>query len=355
MIARGLLAAALSLAACAPTPTDDARQDLIVHWGDWLLAHYDTAANRADALGVAVEALCAAPDAARLEAARTAWQAARKPWKEAEVFGFGPYSDEPIRLGPKADFWPARPDSVRQRLADPAPLELGLLGSHLKGFAVIELMLWDPEVEPLQALTDEPRRCELLRVILPDLAAKIRELRRVWSPAGDNYLGELSEAGERDTHYMTLQMAFGELVNRIGYLIENIRNDKLGKPVGVITGAGPDADAIESPFSGRSLDDIRDNLAGVRFLLLGDEVEDHGLDGYLRGRGRFLRVDIEARLAAAEAAIAAITVPLSDAVIEQPERVEALIARLGELQRVVQVDVLNALSLQVGFNDNDGD
>ncbi len=30
-------------------------------------------------------------------------------------------------------------------------------------------------------------------------------------------------------------------------------------------------------------------------------------------------------------------------------------ARLGELRRLIQVDVINALSLSVGFNDNDGD
>jgi len=354
MNARSLIALVL-LGACGPTPIDDPRQDLIVHWGGWLLDHYTDAATRADALGVATTALCAAPDEARLDAARAAWLAARRPWKEAEVFGFGPYLEEPIRLGPKADYWPARPESIRALLASDDPLEPSLLGAQDKGFAAIELMLWDPTVDPVAALLAEPRRCELLGVIVPDLGAKIRELREEWSPDGQDFLGELSDAGSGDTRFMTLQMAFGEVVNHIGFMVETIRNEKLGKAAGVISGGGPQPKVIESPFSGRALDDIRDNLTGVRFLLLGDGADDLGLDGYLRGRGRHLRSLVLERLAAVALALDAIDEPLGEAVVDENPKVVALIARLGELQRTIQVDVLNALSLSVGFNDNDGD
>ena len=42
-------------------------------------------------------------------------------------------------------------------------------------------------------------------------------------------------------------------------------------------------------------------------------------------------------------------------VVTRHALVEALLERLGDLQRAIQVDVLSALSLTVGFNDNDGD
>ncbi|TNF25083.1 MAG: hypothetical protein EP329_23760, partial [Deltaproteobacteria bacterium] len=94
--------AAVALAtSCAITPIADARQELLRSWGAWLLDRYDATAAAADTLDARVDALCAAPDEAALTAARDAWTAARAPWKEAEVFAFGPYTEEPIRLGPK--------------------------------------------------------------------------------------------------------------------------------------------------------------------------------------------------------------------------------------------------------------
>jgi len=354
-----LAAAALAavLGACGPTPIADARQDLLEGWGAWLLDRYATSARAADDLAAAVTSLCAAPDAAGLQAARDAWVAARRPWKEAEVFAFGPYSEEPIRLGPKADFWPARPDAVRAVLADDTPIVAAGLGAQQKGFAAIELLLWDPEAQDVvAALAAEPRRCAYLAVIVPDLAARVRELAGVWDHGGGDFLGELTEAGERDTMYETLHMAFGEVVNRIGYLLENIRSDKLGKPAGLVSGGGAQPDKLESPFSGRALEDVRDNLEGARRLLLGDG-DDLGLDGYLRGRGRFLRPLVTARLEAAHEALDALedAGPIADTLARDPALVEALVDRLGELQRAIQVDVLSALSLTVGFNDNDGD
>ncbi|PKN56601.1 MAG: hypothetical protein CVU56_15340 [Deltaproteobacteria bacterium HGW-Deltaproteobacteria-14] len=357
-MSRSAALAAVALLALAPgcaiTPIEDARQELLLSWGAWLLDRYDATAAAADALETQVEALCAAPDAAGLAAARDAWDAARRPWKEAEVFAFGPYSEEPIRLGPKVDFWPARPDSVRAVLADTAPIDASQLGAPAKGFAAIELVLWDPDGAPLAALAAEPRRCAYLAAVVPDLAARVRELRAVWDPAGQDFLGELTAAGERDTQYASLQLAFGEVVNRVGYLLENIRAEKLGKPLGVTAGSAQ-PERVESPFSGRGLGDIRDNLVGARRLLLGDGAGDLGLDGYLRGRGRHLAPLLTARFDAALAALDALDAPLTAAIEADPASVEALFDRVGELQRAVQVDVLGALSVTVGFNDADGD
>jgi predicted lipoprotein len=61
------------------------------------------------------------------------------------------------------------------------------------------------------------------------------------------------------------------------------------------------------------------------------------------------------RLIAVFDAIDAIGAPLGRAVVSEPESVEAAIDSLGALQRLLQVDIANALSLTVGFNDNDGD
>jgi predicted lipoprotein len=60
-------------------------------------------------------------------------------------------------------------------------------------------------------------------------------------------------------------------------------------------------------------------------------------------------------LDASYTALDAVPEPLTEAIATSRAAVQAAIDQLGVLQRAIQVDVINALSLSVGFNDNDGD
>jgi predicted lipoprotein len=42
-------------------------------------------------------------------------------------------------------------------------------------------------------------------------------------------------------------------------------------------------------------------------------------------------------------------------VTTEPERVREASARLADLQRLIQVELISALGLSLNFNDNDGD
>lgn len=358
----GALAAAAGLGAwgvaCGPTEIRDRRRQLLASWGQSaLLGWYGETSAGAKLLGQRIDELCADPTAERLSAARQAWWDVRAPWKRAEVFAFGPYAEEPLRYGPKIDFWPVRPDNVEQVLAGTVPLSVesvGGLGAAARGLPVIEYLLHQPGVDVLSELAAAPRRCEYLRALAGDVAIQVDALAAAWDPAQGDYLSELTQAGRGSQTFMTLQMALGEVVNRMGFSLENIRVDKLGRPLGTTSGGVPQPDKAESPFSGRSLEDVRDNVRGIERLFFGAPGEP-SLDGYLIWRGRKLAGPIRAALSGVYAALDAIGRPLTEAVTEDPAAVEHAIDAIGELQRAFQVDVLNALSVTVGFNDNDGD
>src|SRR5690606_33870820 len=109
------LGAAVALTGCSDTGEGDTRRALLERWSTELIVPlYADFEQRSDAVAGAVEALCAAPSEASLGAARTAWDAAREPFKRAEVFAFGPYSRPEFRIGPKIDSWPARPADVEE-------------------------------------------------------------------------------------------------------------------------------------------------------------------------------------------------------------------------------------------------
>jgi predicted lipoprotein len=322
-----------------------------------ILPLYEEFEHHALGLDDRVRELCLDPDDERLDLARTAWWDARAPLKQAEVFAFGPYQDQPFRLGPKIDFWPARADTIDEVLAGAEPLDeetVSRFGAPARGLPAIEYLLHPPGGDFLGELTLSPRRCDYLTALARDLAVNASALRLAWDPDGHDYLGELREAGRTSNSFATLDMAVGEVVNRLGFTLENMRSDKLGKPLG--SGGVPAPDAAESRFSGRSLEDLRDNLEGIRLVYSGTaDAGGVGLGSYLESRGHEFDTLFDARLAEARRAIDAIEPPLTEAVSEDPRSVERAIGALAELGRLIQVDLINALALTGGFNDNDGD
>lgn len=355
--------AALSLASglpgCASEGAGDTRRELLESWSTGLIVPlYAQFEERSQALAGSVDALCAAPTDASLEAARVAWYDAREPLKRAEVFAFGPYSRPEFRIGPKIDSWPARPEDVEEWIAGAEPVDpatLAALGVWHKGLPVIEYFLFSPDASSLARLA-EPRRCEYLRSSAAELVNRAHELHLAWAPEGGNFASQLSGAGRTSTAWRTLRDAFGEVVNRMGFTLENVRRDKLGRPLGEMTGGTADPNVAESRFSGRSLRDIQDNLAGIEVVYFGDpSISLPGLSSYANERGQSFDDRFRSGVSAARAALDAVDMPLTDAVTGEPDRVRAASARLGELQTLIQVELINALGLSLSFNDNDGD
>lgn len=362
----GSIAVSGILAGCGSSDADESRRALLASWGEHvILPLYRDVEDNAAALHDSGDALCQAATTETLEAARSAWSDARAPWKQTEVLAFGPYHDEPLRIGPKIDFWPARVEAIQQILLDPdlQPIAPDGLGAPQKGFPVIEYLLFQPDIDVVASFAGFDRRCEYLTVVTGDLAAQAAAMREAWDPAKGDFLAELVDAGRTSTTFETLNLALSEIVNRMAFTVENIRADKLGRPLGTAIGSdggsgggSPQPDKAESRFSDRSLDDIRDNLLGIERLYFGDGSADSlGLDSYARERGQDFTDTMTERLARARAALDAITLPLTRAVLDEPAQVTESIERLGDLQRLIQVDIIGALSLTPSFNDNDGD
>lgn len=80
--------------AAAPEP-----QAVVRHYADMALAKYEDSLTTAKALDAAVDALIANPSDETLEAARSAWKAARIPYQQSEVYRFG---------NPIVDAWEGR-------------------------------------------------------------------------------------------------------------------------------------------------------------------------------------------------------------------------------------------------------
>ncbi len=363
------LAAVLSSAACASRGEGDTRRELLGEWSQELVVPlYAELQSTTDQLSEELSALCQQPSEAALEAARQAWIATRHPLKRAEVFAFGPYSrSEYDRIGPKMDSWPARDATVEELLASGDEITAASLaerGVWTRGSPVIGYLLYAGSPSTLEALGNA-RRCDYLVAAAVDLAARAEDIYTAWRPEGLDFAAEMSGAGRTGTAFSSLRDAFGEIVNRMGFTLENIRAEKIGGPMGETSGGTPIPERVESRFSQRSLADIEDNLMGLEWLYFGSSAGGggagspggpfRGLDAYVRERGVAFADPFRDGLEASRRALGAIDGPLSRAVVDQREEVALASDELGELQRLIQTDIIGALGLTLNFNDNDGD
>jgi hypothetical protein len=346
---------ALAGAACSATPTgEDKRRAWLAGLGeDVLLERYDEFVTACLELDDRVQELCDAPNEATLGAARDAYWAAREPWKRNEVFDFGPYAAGPHRFGPTLDFWPARPSSIEAILNDPdaLPGSAEALGADERGLPVIDYLLFERGVDAFES----GRRCAYTKTLTEDLIVLSRGIRDAWDPSGGDYLGAMLRSGEGDGAFDDIELAFGEVLNHLGFAVATARKKRLADPLGA--GDHADPDAVESRFSGRSLADLRDILRGVEDVCFAPVGADQrSLSSLLELANRpDLPRKLRAALGAGHAALDAVPEPLARAVVEAPGSVEHAIAELAPLERLLSADVVGAFGRPAAFGGTDGD
>ena len=330
-----------------------------------VLPLYATFVERSQLLSAALGELCDAPSEQSLALARSRWISARAVWKQAEVVKFGPYNELPLRLGAKIDFWPARPKAVDDLLASPSdlssPTALADLPATVRGLPVIEYLLFslpaDPQTLVISLSQLAPSRtCVYLRALGGDLVANAAAIHAAWSPSSGNFAGVLTTAGPGNSTYGTINSAVSELANRMTFLVQDIRTDKLGAPLGRTIGGTPQPDLTESRFSGNAINDIIENLAGIEAVAKGHlgANEGMGLLSLLPASSALLqRFDVE--LGHCRQALHQVTSPLGTAVQNSRASVEAADEALRALEVLLQTEIAPATGTTLTFNDNDGD
>ena len=318
----------------------------------------------ANHLSSTADAFCAAPDAAGLAAAQAAWSDLMGVWKHGEAGQFGPVWMEPWRVGPKVDFWPARPDNIQEILDESFELtaeSVSGLGTIHRGLPVLDWVLFVEGDNSLAAFSNPDtgeRRCDYLTALAGDTANQLTILHDAWAPSGENYIANYLSPGPT-TDFMSTRETMDEVVNRAIFAVENVRLLKLGKPAGQSSGGTPQLERVESPQSGRSLQNALDTLAGVESVFLGDYagVDGPGLLDAVSDPDRrsAIQAAFEARYAEAVAAVEVVPPPLTDSIYTHSAELTDATNAVRELQVVLQVDLAQALAVTIRFNDTDGD
>lgn len=329
-----------------------------------IIPTYRSLSAQAALLEESLEAFCLEPSLTGLESAQQQWRAARSIQKQADAFLWGPYVDQGFQN--KIDFWPARTENIEQALIDYesfTPELIGNLGVSVRGLTTLEYLLFGAEVSQEELLNSfqeadsGTQRCNLLQAVGADFVINANDLLAAWNPEQGNYSASLALAGEGSLEYPTTQSAITKLLNQMILSLELMRDIKLGKPMGKANGGEPLPMEIESPFSENSIEDMIDNLKGLKSIYTGRFESNIGLgfrdivdhqDDYIGGL-------VVTYIDQAINALEVIPKPLSTAVVLYPEACEAAYIRIEVLHRFMTSSISTLLGITPYFNTNDGD
>ena len=347
----------LVLGACGPDPDTALRETVMEAVAtEVALGQIKDFEAKSKLMADAAADYCAQPDSLeQLSAVRNAWWEAKGAMKRFEIIQFGPIVEYPERIGPKLDDWPVNASAVEDLIEGEAALavdDFSRMGTATRGMPVVEYLLWSRGDDSSAFFSGSTRACEALIGSSGDVSRSSALLTEVWS---EQWVGRLTDPADHpDDAYASSHDVLEEWVSRMSFTVENIRKDKLGKPVGDAAGGEPQPDILESRYSQRSLEDAVDALLGVLDVWSGGEWSERGVldlleedwDG-LASTTSLFEVSLQRTREIPE--------PLEQTINDEPEIVARAQEALLALQVALQVDLAQALSVQVGFNDNDGD
>lgn len=326
-----------------------------------ILPSHEELLTGAQTLVTHVNALCSAPDALDLAAARDSWSQVSTELSRMQVWGFGPAREDTIELTKNLDKWPANAEAIEAIVAGSDTLDAAYIAGldyteRVVGYPAIEYLLWsDPTTDEIIARFENPRRCQLLIGLAEHAAGFVADYHAAWSPDAGDYASELSLAGQGSSTFSSEQAAVTELVSGVLTATTFLSGMRLGVPLGDSNGGTALPDQVEAPFAVASLERIEATMAGIRALYVVDG--EHGLADYVRSRQAAGDVDaaVTGALDAADSAIGAIPGPLEDAVSSAPEAVRAAINAVDGVTVVFAGDVSTLLGVNPTAVEADND
>lgn len=309
-----------------------------------------------ETLTAAIGALCAAPDAEKLETARIAFGAVVEDWGRVSVLRFGP-----LAAGNRFErlfFWPDPRGlglkQIQQVLAAKdenaaTPEGLSQKSVAAQGLPALEFALFGTGAEAL-ASTEDPYRCRYAAAAARNMANVVALVRDGWAEASDFSAAFASPAAGTDP-YRSAAEVDGEIVKAAGTVFQYVRAAELLPPLGKEIG---DANGKRAPLwrSGLSFRLMLAQVDGVRDLI--------AVAGYA-GTGPAGTAEIvaalDAELATAHAGLAAVAAPPEGAFAGEADRARIGSANLAldHAGHIVAEKLAPALGLTMGFNALDGD
>lgn len=334
-------------------------------------ASYSDTLSKAQTLKTAVDAFLAAPSQTTLDAAKTAWIAAREPYGQTEVYRFydGPIDNPEDGPEGQLNAWPldevfidyvqgmpgagiinntnAFPTIDKQVIAEQN--ENGGEANISAGYHAIEFLLWGqdlsetgPGMRPFTdytTLANFERRKQYLAAVTELLVDDLTAVTEAWAPDADNYRADFEAGGTASVQKMLLGMG-------------SLSGAELSGERMTVALDNRDQEDEHSCFSDNTHRDLRGNAVGIQNVYLGTygSTDGQGIEDLVRAKDSTLADRLTSEIAASIAAIEAIPTPFDRAIVDDAGGRAKVMAAIAALQTQTETTVEAAELLGITIN-----
>lgn len=318
--------------------TDDFKtleQTVITDFADNVaLSGYSQLKDAATNLNTSIQALNTTTNDVNLQGARTAWKAMRNTWEQCEGFLFGPVEDNDY--DPNMDTWPTDYVQMDSLLVSSNALEVADIQNltlSLRGYHPIEYIIFgDHGSRTAAELT--ARQKKYMVSLTTDLAATCTALYQSWSAAPENFAQQVKTAGTGSTKYSTKKEVFLAMAGGLIDICEEVGEGKMKEPYDA-----QDPAIVESPYSGNSTTDFKNNIVGIQNVYLGLN-GGKGLSALVAAKNKSLDNKLQSQITAAINSFNNITVNYEQAIISQRVQVQQTMTALATLKTTLEDELV---------------
>lgn len=335
----GLLFASCHKASSPDTATDFATLEETVitdFTNNVALAQYSNLTSAAVALNGAIATLNTSTTDANLLAAQTAWKNMRNTWEQCEGFLFGPVEDNDY--DPNTDTWPTdytQMDSLLASNNDLDRADVQNLPQTLRGYHPIEYIIFGVGGSRAAASLTAREKKYMVSLAEDLLYNNVQPLYDSWVSGSSSYAQQVLNAGKGSTQFEKRQDLFIALVSGMSDICSEVGEGKMFEPFTAI-----DSTITESPYSGNTLIDFKNNVIGLRNVYLGLN-GGKGIKDLVASRNKNLDNQIQNQITAAINSFDNITVRFEKAIYDQRTQVQNTMTQLGTLKDMLDNDLKN--------------
>ncbi len=293
-------------------------------------ADLDVAATN---LNTAIQALNTNATEANLTAAKTAWKNMRGIWEQCEGFLFGPVEDNDY--DPNMDTWPTDYVQMDSLLNSTNALSITDIQSatlSLRGYHPIEYIIFGNHGDRTAASITTRQKLYMVS-LSEDLKNTCHQLYLSWTAAPVNFSNQVINAGTTSTVYLKKQEVYLTIVNGLIAICEEVGEGKMKEPFDAM-----DASIVESPYSGNSIADFKNNIIGLQNVYLGKYAanDGKGINDLVALKNIALDNKIQSQIATAISSFSNITMYYEEAIINQRLQCQQTMTALNTLKETLE-------------------
>ena len=298
---------------------------------------YTAVVNDASALCLGISQFQSSPTQVNLINCRQLWLNISRDYEQTEAFLFGP-----VAIGGYDGLLNAYPidttgvDTIVNGNSVIDQDYISSLPTFQQGFHCMEFELYGGNGNKT-ATQFTNRQITYIYQLALTIQSSVAQLDSSWnSSISGNYNYQFVNAGNGSNVYPDQRAAYSDMIMAIANICETDNIYKMNNPL-----SNHNAGLEESPYANNSLNDIRNNLIGVRNIYLGyyNNQQGYGITNMVTRYNSPFDNQIRNDITNAINSIDQITLPLNQAIIQQPARVHNAMNLCDSLDDALKNDV----------------